>query len=86
MIFQDPMTSLNPYMRISDQLIEPLLVHEKVSRSKALGKAIASLEEVGIQDAGEPDQSLSSPVLRRYASAGDDCDGLDQPAGNSDCR
>jgi oligopeptide transport system ATP-binding protein len=51
MIFQDPMTSLNPYMRISDQLVEPLLVHEKVSRSKAFAKAVASLEEVGIQDA-----------------------------------
>src|ERR1700761_352776 len=52
MIFQDPMTSLNPYMRISDQLVEPLLVHEKVSRSKAFAKAVESLEEVGIQDAG----------------------------------
>jgi oligopeptide transport system ATP-binding protein len=52
MIFQDPMTSLNPYMRISDQLVEPLLVHEKVSRSKAFARAVASLEEVGIQDAG----------------------------------
>jgi oligopeptide transport system ATP-binding protein len=52
MIFQDPMTSLNPYMRISDQLVEPLLVHEKESRSKAFAKAVASLEEVGIQDAG----------------------------------
>src|ERR1700688_914602 len=51
MIFQDPMTSLNPYMRISDQLVEPLLVHEKISRSRALAKAVASLEEVGIQDA-----------------------------------
>jgi oligopeptide transport system ATP-binding protein len=51
MIFQDPMTSLNPYMRISDQLVEPLLVHEKIGRSQALKKAIESLEEVGIQDA-----------------------------------
>jgi oligopeptide transport system ATP-binding protein len=51
MIFQDPMTSLNPYMRISDQLIEPLQVHEKMSHSKALKRAIVSLEEVGIQDA-----------------------------------
>src|ERR1700719_4302873 len=51
MIFQDPMTSLNPYMRVSDQLVEPLLVHEKVGRFQALGKAIASLEEVGIQEA-----------------------------------
>jgi oligopeptide transport system ATP-binding protein len=52
MIFQDPMTSLNPYLRVSDQLIEPLLVHERVSRREALKRAIASLEEVGIQDAG----------------------------------
>lgn len=51
MIFQDPMTSLNPYMRISDQVIEPLQVHERMSRAKALKLAIASLEEVGIQDA-----------------------------------
>lgn len=51
MIFQDPMTSLNPYMRVSDQIVEPLLVHEKMRRSLAVSKAIASLEEVGIQDA-----------------------------------
>src|SRR5690242_12768378 len=35
MIFQDPMTSLNPYLRISEQLIEPLLIHEKISRREA---------------------------------------------------
>src|SRR6201987_5315937 len=45
MIFQDPMTSLNPYLRVSDQLMEPLLVHEKISRREALKRAIASLEE-----------------------------------------
>jgi oligopeptide transport system ATP-binding protein len=51
MIFQDPMTSLNPYLRVSEQIMEPLLVHEKISQGKALLKAIAALEEVGIQDA-----------------------------------
>ena len=51
MIFQDPMTSLNPYMRISDQLVEPLLVHERINRSQAFKKAVESLEEVGIPDA-----------------------------------
>ena len=51
MIFQDPMTSLNPYMRISEQLIEPLLIHEKISRDEALDRALAMLDSVGINDA-----------------------------------
>jgi len=51
MIFQDPMTSLNPYLRISEQLIEPLLIHERISRRDALARALAMLEEVGINDA-----------------------------------
>jgi oligopeptide transport system ATP-binding protein len=48
MIFQDPMTCLNPYMTIGDQLIEPLLIHEKISKTEALKKAAKILEEVGI--------------------------------------
>jgi oligopeptide transport system ATP-binding protein len=51
MIFQDPMTSLNPYLRISTQLIEPLLIHEKISRKDAEKRAIAMLESVGLHDA-----------------------------------
>ncbi len=51
MIFQDPMTSLNPYLRIGDQLIEPLLIHEKISKPDALKRTLAMLEAVGINDA-----------------------------------
>jgi oligopeptide transport system ATP-binding protein len=51
MIFQDPMTSLNPYLRISEQLMEPLLIHEDISRKAALGKALEMMEAVGINDA-----------------------------------
>ena len=51
MIFQDPMTSLNPYLRISEQLIEPLLIHENISRKAALARALDMLAEVGINDA-----------------------------------
>ncbi len=51
MIFQDPMTSLNPYLRISDQLIEPLLIHEKISKPEALRRGLVALEAVGINDA-----------------------------------
>lgn len=53
MIFQDPMTSLNPYLRISRQLIEPLIIHEKIDKKSALRRAIAALEEVGIPEAAQ---------------------------------
>ena len=51
MIFQDPMTSLNPYLRIEEQLIEPLLIHENMPRAEAVKRAIRALEEVGVPDA-----------------------------------
>lgn len=49
-IFQDPMTSLNPYLRISTQLMEPLLLHEGLGKTEALDRAIAELAAVGIPD------------------------------------
>ncbi|HTO04936.1 MAG TPA: ABC transporter ATP-binding protein [Opitutus sp.] len=51
MVFQDPMTSLNPYLRVSEQLIEPLLIHERISKADALKRAITMLDSVGIHDA-----------------------------------
>ncbi len=50
-IFQDPMTSLNPYLTIGVQLTEPLLIHQNISVKKARIKAIDLLYEVGFQDA-----------------------------------
>ena len=51
MIFQDPMTCLNPYMRIVDQLTEVLLQHKLQDKKLARERAIAALVEVGIRDA-----------------------------------
>ncbi|MDF1754434.1 MAG: ABC transporter ATP-binding protein [Verrucomicrobiales bacterium] len=51
MIFQDPMTSLNPYMKISSQLIEPLQLHKGMGKTEALERAVAELDAVGIPDA-----------------------------------
>jgi oligopeptide transport system ATP-binding protein len=51
MVFQDPMTSLNPYLRVEDQLIEPLLIHENMNRQEAVKRGIKALEEVGVPDA-----------------------------------
>ncbi|MCH2065306.1 MAG: ABC transporter ATP-binding protein [Roseibacillus sp.] len=53
MIFQDPMTSLNPYLKISKQLTEPLEIHGGMKGAEALKHAIESLEEVGIPDASK---------------------------------
>ncbi|HXM33636.1 MAG TPA: ABC transporter ATP-binding protein, partial [Pyrinomonadaceae bacterium] len=51
MIFQDPMTSLNPFMRISRQLMEMTQLHLGHSKSQAYGHAVKMLETVGIPDA-----------------------------------
>ncbi|MEO5717272.1 MAG: ABC transporter ATP-binding protein [Chthoniobacterales bacterium] len=53
MIFQDPMSSLNPYLRIGDQVIEPLLIHQRASPNEAFDLGVAALREVGIQDAAK---------------------------------
>ncbi|MGF1549731.1 MAG: ABC transporter ATP-binding protein [Sphingomonadaceae bacterium] len=53
MIFQDPMTSLNPFLRISTQMVEAIRVHGDMDRKRALAKAITALEEVGIPDSAK---------------------------------
>jgi oligopeptide/dipeptide ABC transporter ATP-binding protein len=50
MIFQEPMTSLNPVFRIGAQLTEAVLAHEKVSAHEAYTRAVRMLELVGIPD------------------------------------
>ena len=48
MVFQDPMTALNPYLRIGTQLTEVLDVHRKMAKNEATSQAIAMLRAVGI--------------------------------------
>jgi len=51
MIFQDPMTSLNPIFRVADQMTEVISLHRKCNKKEALEIAIEALEQVGISDA-----------------------------------
>lgn len=51
MIFQDPMTSLNPTMKIGNQIMEPLIKHQKMSKAAAKERAVELLKLVGIPKA-----------------------------------
>jgi oligopeptide/dipeptide ABC transporter ATP-binding protein len=51
MIFQEPMTALNPVMRVGNQVAEAVLTHQKVSPRGAWELAVAALQDVGIRDA-----------------------------------
>ncbi|WP_417006056.1 ABC transporter ATP-binding protein [Akkermansia sp.] len=51
MIFQDPMTSLNPYLTIGEQVAEPLVIHEGAGKKEARDRALEQLALVGIPDA-----------------------------------
>jgi len=53
MIFQDPLTSLDPLYRIGDQLVETILTHENIPAAAARDKAERLLNEVGIPAAGQ---------------------------------
>lgn len=58
MIFQEPMTSLNPVLPIGEQVAEPVRVHRRASKREALGAAAAMLAKVGLPDPAR--------VLSRY--------------------
>ncbi|HMN69603.1 MAG TPA: ABC transporter ATP-binding protein [Bdellovibrionales bacterium] len=53
MIFQEPMTSLNPVFTVGDQISETLMLHQKLSKAQAMAKSLELLKQVGIPNPTE---------------------------------
>ena len=75
MIFQEPMTSLNPVYTVGNQIMEAIRLHQRLGRRDCWSRAVEMLKMVGIP----------APEQRRYAPAGDDCHCPLLPAGAADC-
>ncbi len=73
MVFQEPMSSLNPVYTIGDQISEPIRIHRGADRKTAMGAAIALLDSVGIPDArrraGQYPHELSGGMRQRATIA-----------------
>ena len=72
MVFQDPMTSLNPVLTAGDQIAEAVRAHRPVTRQEARARALALLGEVGIAGPGAAARRVPAPAERRHAPARDD--------------
>ena len=86
MIFQEPMTSLNPVMTIGRQIGEALILHQSMSHKAALARAIEMLQLVGIPEPQAARQGVPAPALGRHAPARHDRHGARLQSQGADRR
>ena len=86
MIFQDPMTSLNPCYTVGFQIMEAIKVHQGGNKSTRRQRAIDLLNQVGICRSGIASGYLPASAFRRHEPARDDRHGDCLSAKTADCR
>jgi microcin C transport system ATP-binding protein len=82
MIFQEPMTSLNPLHTVERQIGEILALHQGLSPEDAARKHTGAARQGGHPRCRKPPRGLSAPAFGRAAAAGDDCHGAGQQPRN----
>lgn len=69
------MTSLNPYMRVGEQLMEVLMLHKNMSKAEAFEESVRMLDAVKMPEARKH-ENVPARIFWRHASASHDCDGI----------
>ena len=70
MIFQEPMTSLNPVYTVGQQIAEAFRIHRGLSRNDAFAEAIRMLEQVAIPDASPPRRRIPGSSCQAACASG----------------
>lgn len=85
MIFQEPMTSLNPVYPVGRQVREAILQHQKISKEEARKRVLEIFQAVGIPEPEKRYNSYPHQLSRRTAPESDDWNGYGMSAKSNDC-
>ncbi len=85
MIFQEPMTSLNPVLTVGAQLVEAIRAHEAVGRGEARARALEALRAVRLSQPERRLEQYPHELSGGHAAAGDDRHGAGLAARGADC-